>query len=287
LLTAVRDIWKNPWVTGIAGASAIGLAAWFIAPVILSAIIDALGFTAEGVDADSFGSWFMSLYGGMIQRGSLVSVLQSIGAAGLGALGTISSTFGAAIGVLIGAIGGQKLADYFRELDLNEHESHSLENLVQIDENMFQNNTMIIFTLLPALLYNDTMLKCFFETFVSCSNFAESNLFRFNFKENDLSKLKSEEEKVNHTVYNLLISNYNDKESRVKYFHDDYLIGYDLDLSDYVPSDPRVKLLVEVWKYMNGNKVANIDFEKIFNQMNQFIYEQVKKFDDFFRNFHF
>src|SRR5204863_9299858 len=75
-LTSVRDIWENPWVIGIAGASVIGLAGWFIAPVILSAIIGALGFTAEGVAAESFGAWFMSLYGGMIQHGSLVSILQ-------------------------------------------------------------------------------------------------------------------------------------------------------------------------------------------------------------------
>src|ERR1043165_2141777 len=135
-LTFVRDIWKNPWVTGIAGASAIGLAGWlfapvivsaiilairlacwfialvivsaiisaigligwiialvigwFVAPAIVSAIIQALGFGSEGVAANTFGSWFMSLYGGVIPRGSLVSVLQSIGAAGLGSLSTRS-----------------------------------------------------------------------------------------------------------------------------------------------------------------------------------------------------
>ena len=62
---------------------------------------------------------------------------------------------------------------------------------------------------------------------------------------NNLSKLKSEEERVNHTVYNLLINNY--EESRVKYiFQDDYLIGYNLDLSDYKSSDSKVNLLVDM-----------------------------------------
>ncbi|PKC15956.1 hypothetical protein RhiirA5_407576 [Rhizophagus irregularis] len=49
----------------------------------------------------------MSLYGETIARGNLVSILQSIGAAGLGTLGNfLSSSFGAAIG----AIGGSNLA---------------------------------------------------------------------------------------------------------------------------------------------------------------------------------
>src|SRR2546430_1929416 len=113
-LIPVRDIWKNPWVTGTAGAMAIGLVGALVAPVILSAIIYGLGFGAGGIAANSFGSWFMSLSGGMVARGSLLSILQSIGAAGLGTLGTlISSGLGAAIGILIGAIGGSKLAKYF------------------------------------------------------------------------------------------------------------------------------------------------------------------------------
>jgi Na+/phosphate symporter len=48
-------------------------------------------------------------------RRRLVSILQSIGAAGLGTLGTsISSSFGAAIGTLIGAIGGPKACNIFK-----------------------------------------------------------------------------------------------------------------------------------------------------------------------------
>src|ERR1043166_5937431 len=100
-LISGRDIWKDLWVTEIAGESAITLVGLFV-PVILSAIIFALGFGPEGVAAGSFGSWFMSLYGGVIPRGSLVSVLQSIGAAGLGPLG---KALVGALKILIGAVG--------------------------------------------------------------------------------------------------------------------------------------------------------------------------------------
>src|SRR5918911_344338 len=46
--------------------------------------------------------------------------------------------------------------------------AQSLGSLVQIEEN----NTMIAFTLMPALLYNDTMLESFINTFITCSSFA-------------------------------------------------------------------------------------------------------------------
>jgi hypothetical protein len=254
-LPSVRDIWKDPWVTGTSGAVAIGLVGAIVAPFILSAIIFGLGFGTEGVAAGSFGAWFMSLYGGMIVRGSLVAILQSIGAAGLGTLGiSISGGFGAAIGTLIGAIGGTKLADYFKERDLNDSEKPILESLVQIE----QNGQMVIFALMPVLLYNDTILRSFFETFIGSSSFAESKLFRFDFKENNSSLLKSEQGNINNTVYNLLINKYD--RSRVEYiFHDDYLAGYDLNLSSYQPSDDKIKLLVEIWKLLNGNIVVNVD----------------------------
>ncbi|RIA79115.1 hypothetical protein C1645_841487 [Glomus cerebriforme] len=322
-ITPMRDIWKNPWVMGTATASAIGLVGLIISPIILTAIIHGLGFGTGGIAASSFASWFMSLHGGIIARGSLLSILQSIGAAGLGTLGvTISSGFGATIGILIGAVGGSKLATYFNEIELNEFEKQTLGNLVQIEEGIIQNNHMIIFTLMPALLYNDIMLKCFIETFMTCSSFAESNLFRMDFKK---AILKSEEEiKVNNIIYNLLIDDY--EESRVKYiFHDDNLIGikqftprysdgqelleycptrlmgYDLNLNNYQLSNNKINLLVEVWKYINGNVVINIDINKIRDQFqDQFqkfsnniklddktwdqFQDQIQKFSDYFHS---
>ncbi|GBB89206.1 hypothetical protein RclHR1_01590011 [Rhizophagus clarus] len=273
-ITSVRDVWKNPWVTGTSGALAIGLVGAIVAPFILSAIIYALGFGAGGVAANSFGSWFMSLYGGMIARGSLVSILQSIGAAGLGSLGIfLSSSFGATIGILIGAIGGSKFATYLREIDLNETEEQMLESFVQIEENTYQNNNIIIFKLKPVLLYDDKILKCFFETFKSCSSFASSKLFRFDFIENDLLKLKSQEERLNDIVHNLLIGDY--EKSRVeRIFHDDYLVGYNLNLSDYKQSNLTVIALVEIWNVINGNIV--IEFvDKIRDQVN----DQIRNID--------
>ncbi|GBB89205.1 hypothetical protein RclHR1_01590010 [Rhizophagus clarus] len=286
-ITSVRDVWKNPWVIGTAGALSIGLVA-LVAPFILSAIINALGFTAEGVLAGSFGAWFMSLYKGIIARGSLVSILQSIGAAGLGALGIIlSSGFGAAIVILLGAIYAPKLAKYIKEMELNRTEEHTLESFVQIEENIYQDkNKIIIFKLKPALLYNDKILKCFLETFKSTSLFANSKLFRLDFIDDDLLRLKSEEERLNNIIHNLLIDDDCEK-SRIEFiFHDNYLVGCKLNLSGYKPSDPKINLLVEIWKVLNGN-VVNIDFHKLRDQIkgqidkidiNKF-FDQVSKID--------
>jgi hypothetical protein len=253
-----RDIWNDPFVTGIAGAAAIGLVGAIIAPFILSAIIYALGFGVGGIAAESFGAWFMSLYGGTIARGSLVSILQSIGAAGLGAIGTtITSGLGIALGTLVGAIGGSKLADYFKELDLNDSERPILESLVQIEQSTYQNHQMVVFALMPALLYNDTILRSFFDTFKNSSLFARSKLFRFDFKENNLSLLKSEQENINNTVYNLLISDYD--KSRVEYiFRDDYLFGYNVNLRTYQSPNDKITFLSETWRLINGNVVVDI-----------------------------
>ncbi|GES87213.1 interferon alpha-inducible protein 27-like protein 1 [Rhizophagus clarus] len=275
-LTPVRDVWEEPWVIGISAALTLGLVGAIVAPIIVTAIIYALGFAAGGVLAGSFAAWFMSLYEGTIASGSLVSILQSIGAAGLGVLGTsISSGFGAAIGIIIGAISGSELTKYLSAIDLNSAEEQILGKLVQIQEN---NNTDL-FILMPALLYNDTILECFFDTFISSSLFANSKLFRFYFKETNLSKLKSEEERVNHTAYNLLIGNFT--ESRVKYiFHDNYLVGYDLNLTDFKSSNPMINLLVEIWNVINGNVVINIDINKIRDQISDQIHKINNQIND-------
>ncbi|RGB37891.1 hypothetical protein C1646_740887 [Rhizophagus diaphanus] len=275
-LPSVRDIWKNSWIIGTSGALAIGLASAIVAPFIISAIIYALGFGTGGVAVNSFAAWFMSLYGGVIAHGSLVSILQSIGAAGLGPLGIfLSSSFGAAIGILIGAIGGSKLARYIEERDLIGVEKQMLKSLVQIEHNTYQNNHhMVIFTLMPALLYNDILLRCFFEIFISSSPFVNSKLFRFDFMENDLLKLKLEEERLNRIIHNLLIKNY--EKSRIEYiFRDNYLVGLKLDLNGYKSSNLIVNTLVDVWNVINRNIVMSIDFYKFRDQ----IKDQINKID--------
>ncbi|CAB4377161.1 hypothetical protein RhiirA5_494146 [Rhizophagus irregularis] len=277
-LIPVRDTWDNPWIIGTSGALAIGFVGALVAPIILSAIIYGLGFGVEGIAANSFASWFMSLYGGTIARGSLISILQSVGAAGLGTLGTfLSSSFGAAIGILIGAIGGSNLASYLKEMDLTEFENQILESLVQIEENIYQNNSIVIFTLMPLLLSNSTMLKCFAETFISCSPFVNSKLFRFDFK--DINLLKSDEGRVNYIVNNLLIGDYN--KTRAKYiFHDDYLIGYNLNLSDHEPSNLMLNMLVEIWNILNGNIIVDFGIDNIRNQINDEIHNLINYFHD-------
>ncbi|GBB89202.1 hypothetical protein RclHR1_01590007 [Rhizophagus clarus] len=277
-LIPIRDIWDSPWVIGAAEAVAIGLVGALVAPVILSAIIYGLGFGAEGIAAGSFGAWFMSLYGGTIARGSIISVLQSTGAAGLGTLGTfLSGSFGAAVGILIGAIGGSNLATYLKEFDLNESENEILGSLVQIEESIYQNNSIVIFTLMPLLLSNSTMLNCFAETFISCSPFVNSKLFRFDFK--DINLLKSDEGRVNYIVNNLLIGDYN--KSKAEYiFHDDYLIGYNLNLSDHEPSNLMINTLVEIWNIINGNIVIDFDIDKIRNQIEKEVHNLINFFHD-------
>ncbi|CAG8499109.1 10679_t:CDS:2 [Funneliformis mosseae] len=65
------------------------------------------------------------------------------------------------------------LANYLDEMKLNEPEQQSFENFVRIEEKPFSNDhSMVIFTLLPALLCNQLMLKCFIEHF----NFNESRV---------------------------------------------------------------------------------------------------------------
>ena len=59
-----------------------------------------LGFTTAGITGGSIAAWMMSLYGGSVLTGSVVAVLQSIGAAGMGSVAT------AAIGTIGGLVGG-------------------------------------------------------------------------------------------------------------------------------------------------------------------------------------
>src|SRR6266498_572708 len=78
LLASARDIWKHFLTTGVIAATSLGIGL-LASPLILRLIIRSLGFGIGGVAANSFGSWFMSLYGGMIGHGSIISSFQSIG----------------------------------------------------------------------------------------------------------------------------------------------------------------------------------------------------------------
>ena len=60
-------------------------------PITLNGIVYGLGFRVSGIISGSFASWFMSFYGRNIASGSLLSILQSIGAAGLSKFGILST----------------------------------------------------------------------------------------------------------------------------------------------------------------------------------------------------
>jgi hypothetical protein len=76
-------------------------------PVALMGAVGALGFTASGIAAGSWGAGLMASYGGAVASGSLCSVLQSIGAAGLPAVVSAMSAAGGA-GLATGAFYGVK-----------------------------------------------------------------------------------------------------------------------------------------------------------------------------------
>jgi len=74
------------------------------APVVVSTAVATIGFTSAGIAAGSWATTIMSSYGGYVTTGSACAVLQSVGAAGLGAVGTaISSAAGGATAFVIAA----------------------------------------------------------------------------------------------------------------------------------------------------------------------------------------
>ncbi|KAK3816031.1 MAG: hypothetical protein J3Q66DRAFT_341414 [Benniella sp.] len=79
--------------------AAVGM---ILAPIVLEAIVGALGFEAGGIAAGTLATRIMASYGGHVTVGSLCAGLQSIGAAGL-------SAGAAAIVALIGALAGGSL----------------------------------------------------------------------------------------------------------------------------------------------------------------------------------
>ncbi|XP_069122070.1 uncharacterized protein [Argopecten irradians] len=74
------------WSDALLAAGA-GAAAFVAAPVVVPAALGAVGFSAAGTAAGSAGAALMSTYGGSIAAGSAVSVMQSVGAAGIGVAG--------------------------------------------------------------------------------------------------------------------------------------------------------------------------------------------------------
>lgn len=90
------------------GALVGAIIGYFIAPVMIFIGLTLLGFTVFGVLFGSIAAWIMSLYGGSIAAGSIVSILQSMGALGL------LNLFGGGCGIIpgVGSIIGIIIVEY-------------------------------------------------------------------------------------------------------------------------------------------------------------------------------
>ena len=69
-------------------------------------IIAGLGFTAAGMAADSTALWITSLCNGTVTTGSLLTVLQSLGAAGMATVATVVGTSAAIAGWISSTVFG-------------------------------------------------------------------------------------------------------------------------------------------------------------------------------------
>ncbi|KAF9914249.1 hypothetical protein BX616_008658 [Lobosporangium transversale] len=91
----------------IATAATLGAVA---GPPLAVAIITGIGFGAGGIASGTLAAEIMASYGGFVTAGSTCAILQSIGAAGLGAAQAIASALAigsVAAGVAaVGATGG-------------------------------------------------------------------------------------------------------------------------------------------------------------------------------------
>ena len=78
------------------------LAGVALGPAAIGGLVATLGFGEAGIAAGSIAAWMMSLHRGYVAAGSLVAILQSVGAAGLGIGGLIAA--GAGGGLFAGLI---------------------------------------------------------------------------------------------------------------------------------------------------------------------------------------
>jgi len=99
---------------GLTAAAAIYGVPWLVA---------ALGFSTVGITASSIAAWMMSLYGGTVATGSVVAVLQSIGAAGMGSVAT------AIVGAIGGIAGGTTAETVRRSINNSDEQKKLVEGL--------------------------------------------------------------------------------------------------------------------------------------------------------------
>ncbi|CAG8449391.1 12609_t:CDS:1 [Funneliformis mosseae] len=122
----------------------------------------------------------MSLQGGAVAAGSLVAILQSVGAAGFSIGTVIATSSGGAV------LGGYIAKAMLNTLESNREELKELENLVSIDEsNVDENekNKKVIFDMKQPLLDSNEneKLKSFLRGFESAREIAKDRAKRFEF----------------------------------------------------------------------------------------------------------
>ncbi|CAG8805776.1 4680_t:CDS:1 [Dentiscutata erythropus] len=150
------------------GALTVGGAV--LGPLGFVGLVGAAGFGSGGIAAGSLAAWMMSLQGGATAAGSLVAILQSIGAAGLGMTGTlITSTAGATV---LGALA--------MKLNENPEGLAQLDNFVKIyDQNGENSQSIVVFEMRNKLLNNDKALDDFLKIFGLTKNIVKTKQFRF------------------------------------------------------------------------------------------------------------
>ncbi|CAB4399351.1 unnamed protein product [Rhizophagus irregularis] len=145
------------------------LAGLLAGPAIVGGIVGVIGFGEVGIAAGSIAAWMMSLHRGTVAAGSLVAILQSVGAAGLGIGGIIASGVGGSL--FAGAIAKALLKTLESEETLAE-----LENFVSITAT---NSGIVIFNVKSPLLTNNGALNSFCRGFDSARRITNTKRFEF------------------------------------------------------------------------------------------------------------
>ncbi|CAG8554190.1 4259_t:CDS:2, partial [Cetraspora pellucida] len=145
-----------------------------LGPLAFVGAVGAIGFGSGGIAAGSFAAWMMSLNGGATAAGSLVAILQSVGAAGLGVTGTlIPSTTGATLLGILSPLTTKKL-------DENPEKLAQLDNFVKIyDEGGENDEPTVVFEIHNKLLTNDNALDAFFKVFALVLPLTQTKRFKF------------------------------------------------------------------------------------------------------------
>ncbi|CAH1767373.1 10268_t:CDS:2, partial [Entrophospora sp. SA101] len=150
----------------------------FMAPYIVAGVVSAIGFEAGGIAVGSFAAWIMSLYNGAVTSGSVCAILQSIGAAGLGTVGTIASGI---TGAVMGGGISMGVEKFYEESKLSESEESSLEEFLKISQSRpFFGSSTITFDFNTLIRQNEEYVDKFLDVLIVVAPFTNLNKFKVN-----------------------------------------------------------------------------------------------------------